>query len=175
MQSRSPALNIAREASYGRAMITIRLPDEEATLALGGRLGRLVRAGDVIALHGDLGAGKTTLARGLIRAAVGPDVEAPSPTFTLLQTYDGRDVAGGHLDLFHFDLYRLENPDDVFELGWDDIAGGAALVEWPDKAGPHLPAARLDVRLAPFGDGRVATLDMPVGDAGGWRGRLDGV
>lgn len=155
-------------------MRTIALPTEAATLALGARLGAVAWPGAVIALHGPLGAGKTTLARGVIRAVCGADIEAPSPTFTLLQHYAPADT-GARLDLFHFDLYRLTDPDEVFELGWDEIGAGLALVEWPDLAGPHLPVARLDVTLAFEGQGRVATLAAPLGDPGNWRAVLDAV
>lgn len=146
-------------------LITIALPDEAATRALGARLGALLQPGDVVALTGDLGAGKTTLARGLIQALCGAGTETPSPTFTLVQTYPARGF-----DLFHFDLYRLKSPDEVWELGWEDIADSAALVEWPERAGPHLPDERLDLRLAFDGAARIAALSP----RGGWKERLDG-
>ncbi|OYW88513.1 MAG: tRNA (adenosine(37)-N6)-threonylcarbamoyltransferase complex ATPase subunit type 1 TsaE, partial [Hyphomonas sp. 32-62-5] len=95
--------------------LTLALPDEAATAALGERLGAVARAGDVIALVGDLGAGKTTLARALIRSHLGPETEAPSPTFTLVQTYPGP-----RFDIWHFDLYRLEDPGEARELGLEE-------------------------------------------------------
>ncbi|SDE09060.1 tRNA (adenosine(37)-N6)-threonylcarbamoyltransferase complex ATPase subunit type 1 TsaE [Rhodospira trueperi] len=121
------------------------LPDETATAHLGAALAGLLRVGDVVALRGDLGAGKTALARAIIRARVGdPIAEVPSPTFTLLQTYDGTDG----LPLAHYDLYRLDRPEDVFELDFDDaLASGATLIEWPDRLGPLLPRDRLDLTL----------------------------
>jgi tRNA threonylcarbamoyladenosine biosynthesis protein TsaE len=147
------------------ATLSIALADEAATRDLGQRLARLVRPGDVLALGGDLGAGKTTLARALVRALTDPDEEVPSPTFTLVQGYDTD--AG---PLWHFDLYRLERPDDAVELGLDDaLADGITLIEWPERLGALLPRRRLDVVLAAHGDGRVARLI----DAGGaWADRL---
>jgi tRNA threonylcarbamoyladenosine biosynthesis protein TsaE len=122
--------------------IAIDLPDEAATAALAGRLALCLRAGDVIALHGDLGAGKTSFARALIQA-LGSDEDAPSPTFTLVQTYD---TPVGPVS--HFDLYRIDSPDELEELGWDDaLADGIVLVEWPDRAGALLPDLRLDIHL----------------------------
>ncbi|MEX1251489.1 MAG: tRNA (adenosine(37)-N6)-threonylcarbamoyltransferase complex ATPase subunit type 1 TsaE [Hyphomonas sp.] len=135
------------------------------TRALGARLALLLRRGDVVALRGNLGAGKTTLARGLIQALLSVEEEVPSPTYTLVQMYDGPDFP-----LWHFDLYRLEDPEELQELGWDETQAGAALIEWPDRAGRHLPAQRLDVFLENSGDGRRARLE-PQGE--GWQERLD--
>ncbi|EPY01521.1 tRNA (adenosine(37)-N6)-threonylcarbamoyltransferase complex ATPase subunit type 1 TsaE [Magnetospirillum fulvum] len=119
------------------------LPDEDATRRLGQGLAALARPGDVIALHGGLGAGKSTLARAFIRALTSPDEEVPSPTFTLVQVYDSSSGP-----LWHFDLYRLDRPDHAFELDIEDaFAEGICLIEWPDRLGPLLPAARLDLRL----------------------------
>ena len=123
------------------------LADEAATADLARRLALLAQAGDVIALEGDLGAGKTSFARAFIRALTDPDEDVPSPTFTLVQTYD--------CDLgvvWHFDLYRLGKPDDALELGIEDAFGdGVSLIEWPDRLGPWLPADRLIVRLSAAG------------------------
>lgn len=141
------------------------LASDDDTRAFGAQLAPLLRRGDVVALRGDLGAGKTTLVRGLIQALLGPGEEVPSPTYTLVQMYEGPDFP-----LWHFDLYRLQEAGDVEELGWDETQDGAALIEWPDHAGAHLPATRLDVFLEISGDGRRARLE-PGGE--GWQERLD--
>ena len=141
--------------------ITVELPDEAATAVLARRLAPWLKVGDVVALHGDLGAGKTAFARALIRTLVGAEEEVPSPTFTLVQTYDS--PIGS---IFHFDLYRIESPDELTEIGWDEaLADGLTLVEWPGRAGSLLPAVRIDIELA-FGGGpgsRIATLRFPLG------------
>ncbi len=114
------------------------LPDEEATARLGEDIAAALKPGDAVLVKGDLGAGKTTLARGLIRAlADDAALEVPSPTFTLVQTYAGR------LPLSHFDLYRLSASDELDELGFDEaLKVGAALVEWPDRAAAQTAAGR---------------------------------
>jgi tRNA threonylcarbamoyladenosine biosynthesis protein TsaE len=128
--------------------IEIDLPDEAATADLARSLAPFLRRGDVLALTGDLGAGKTAFARALIRALMQSDEEVPSPTFTLLQTYDTT-----ALRIRHFDLYRISHPDELIELDWDEaVTDGLAIVEWPDRAGALLPATRLDLCLS-FGDG----------------------
>ena len=120
------------------------LADEGATVALARRMASFLSAGDLVTLSGDLGAGKTTLARALIRELTGEgQLEVPSPTFTLMQVYDGR-----RFPIVHADLYRIKSPDELIELGWDEAAEGALLmVEWADRAGDHLPDDRLDVAL----------------------------
>ena len=131
------------------------LPDEAATERLGAALAARLRPRDTVALEGGLGAGKTTLARAILRAAAGtPDLVVPSPTFTLVEVYD---TARGAF--WHFDLYRLEAPEQVFELGWEEArADGVALVEWADRLGPLLPADRLAITLSTEGTGRRAHL-----------------
>ncbi len=146
-------------------MRILELASDGDTRALGARLARLLRRGDVIALRGELGAGKTTLVRGLIQALLGPEEEVPSPTYTLVQAYDAPDFP-----VWHFDLYRLETADDILELGWDETQDGVALIEWPERAGAYLPVNRLDVFLEISGDGRRARLE-PGGE--GWQERLD--
>lgn len=145
---------------------TFVLPDEDATLSLGRAVARILMPGDFLALHGELGAGKTTLTRGIIRALLGSDEEVPSPTYTLVQMYEGP-----VFPLWHFDLYRLEDSEGVEELGWDDTVEGVALVEWPERAGRRLPAVRLDVLLEIHGDQRRVRLE-PKGE--GWQERLHG-
>ncbi len=143
----------------------IPLPTPAATEALGARIAALLRPGDVVALHGGLGAGKTTLARGLIRALAGADTEVPSPTFTLVQSYPTPE-----LDLVHADLYRLESVAESVELGLEDaFASAATVIEWPERLGSRLPGDRLDVHLEDAGDGgRTARL---IG-RGAWRERI---
>jgi len=140
------------------------LPNLSATAALAQTLAPHLRAGDVIALRGGLGAGKTTFARALISALRDEETEVPSPTYTLVQTYDSADFP-----IFHFDLYRLDDPNDVVELGWDETVSGLSLIEWPDRAGLHLPAWRLDLMLEIIGDFRKARLE-PHGED--WQTRL---
>lgn len=119
------------------------LPDEAATAALGAVIAPHLRAGDVVYLSGDLGMGKSSLARGLIRALTTPDQEVPSPTFTLIQSYAAADFT-----VWHLDLYRLESPDEVQELGLDDLlADGVLLIEWPDRLGRFGYDDRLDITL----------------------------
>ncbi len=145
----------------------IALPDQEATERLAAALAPLLRPGDVLALGGDLGAGKTTLARALIRTlTAAPEEEVPSPTFTLVQSYDA--PAG---PVWHFDLYRLSGPEEMLELGWDEaLATAIVLVEWPDRLGRLLPAGRLDLTLTATGpESREAAL----GGGAGWAARLD--
>lgn len=121
----------------------LRLPDPEATCALGARVAELLRPGDLIGLEGELGAGKSALARAIVRARAGAEIEVPSPTFTLLQAYD---LPG--LRVTHVDLYRLREPDELGELGLEEaLDQGALLVEWPERAGPLLPTDRLTIRL----------------------------
>lgn len=139
------------------------LPDESATAALGAAIAGRLGPGEAVCLTGPLGAGKSSLARGLVRALTAPDEEVPSPTFTLVQTYDGR-----AFPLAHFDLYRLQAPEEAFELGlFEALEEGAAVIEWPQRLGGRLPPDRLDIEIAVEGDGRTARL---VGH-GRWKGR----
>ena len=143
--------------------VTVRLPDPDATGRLAARLAPLARPGDAVLLEGPLGAGKSAFARAFLRALSGdPALEVPSPTFTLVQSYD---LPGGG-EAHHFDLYRLEGPADLAELGWEEAREGIVLVEWPDRLGPLRPEGALTVALAhgETEEERVATLS-------GWPGR----
>jgi len=131
-----------------------RLDHEADTARLGAAIARELRRREAVCLSGPLGAGKSSLARGLIRALTGDETEAPSPTFTLVQTYETK-----RFPVAHFDLYRLERPEEALELGLDDaLDHGAAVIEWAEKLGHHLPANRLDVALAIDGERRRARL-----------------
>ncbi len=137
--------------------------DEAGLRTLGARLAAVLRPGDVVALSGELGAGKTTLARAII-AALGHGGEVPSPTFTLVQTYPDLDVP-----VAHSDLYRLENPAETDALGLDDwLVDGAILVEWPERLGNAFWPERLWLRLDGAG-GPVRRLTWDASPA--WEGR----
>ena len=149
-------------------MIVIDLPDEAATAALAAGIAGCARAGDVIALSGELGAGKTSFARAFIRARGGVG-EVPSPTFTLVQVYE---LPAG--TIWHFDGYRLRHPEEAWELGIEDaFADGISLIEWPVQFGRLVPAHRLGIALSPGAtpSARRAVID-PQGD---WSTRLAGL
>lgn len=153
------------QASFEPAGPTLTLNGVEATAALGRKLAALARPGDVIALRGDLGAGKSELARGFVRGLGLADEDVPSPTFTLVQPYETPEFT-----VYHFDLYRLKDAEEAFELGIDDaFADGVSLIEWPDRLGALLPARRLDLTLR-MGKGETQRLATLSGDA--WAGRL---
>lgn len=132
----------------------IDLADEAATRLLGNDVAAALAPGDVIALAGDLGAGKSTLARAIIRAIASDDgLDVPSPTFTLVQSYDLR------VPVHHVDLYRLSSPDEIAELGLDELAAtGVLLVEWPERAGGALPSATATITLSGDGEARHAEI-----------------
>lgn len=120
----------------------VHLPDEAAADAFGDALGADLRPGDVVFLIGDLGAGKTTLARAMIRAHFEEPIDTPSPTFTIVQLYEAR------FPIVHADLYRLGDPAELLELGLDETFGTAAsIIEWPDRLGDETPPRRLEIEL----------------------------
>ena len=138
------------------------LPDLAATEALAGRIAARARAGDAILLAGPLGAGKTAFARAFLRALSGdPALEVPSPSFTLVQTYLTQ-VGPVH----HFDLWRLDGPARLTELGWEDALSDIVLVEWPERLGEHRPDDALVLELA-FGEGEARRARLT-----GWADRL---
>jgi tRNA threonylcarbamoyladenosine biosynthesis protein TsaE len=151
------------------ATLTIDLPDEAATSALAADLAGRARRGDVIGLSGALGSGKTTFARAFIAASSGAG-EVPSPTFALVEVYQS--VTGSAL--WHFDLYRLDKPEDAYELGIEDaFAEGISLIEWPERLGALLPKEHLGILLAPGASetARQARLDASPS----WAGRIAGL
>jgi tRNA threonylcarbamoyladenosine biosynthesis protein TsaE len=146
-------------------MIAFDLPDEAATAALTARLAAVARPGDVIALSGELGAGKTSLARAFIRARGGQG-PVPSPTFTLVQLYE---LPSG--PVWHFDFYRLKRPEEAWELGIEDaFAEGISLIEWPERAAAVLPADRLDIMLRQ--GPTEASRRAEIAGGPGWAARL---
>ena len=140
------------------------LPNLGATQRLGARIAFVLKPGDTVALSGDLGAGKTTLARAIL-AGLGVDETVPSPTFTLVQSYD---TPG--LTVSHYDLYRLKHAREMDELGLEEaLETGAALIEWPERAENRLPPDRLNVNLYSGEDERRAALQGPAR----WRELMD--
>jgi tRNA threonylcarbamoyladenosine biosynthesis protein TsaE len=149
--------------------IELALADESATELLAARLSAHSRSGDVFALRGELGAGKTVFARAFIRASTLREEEVPSPTFTLVQIYEPCGPAA--CAIWHFDLFRLENAQDALELGIEDAFSGAiSLIEWPDRLGRLLPERRLDLTLS-AGLTPESRRMLIEGDAA-WRDRL---
>ncbi len=142
------------------------LPDTEATEAAAAAVATRARAGDVFCLFGDLGAGKTTFARGFLRAC-GVEGEIPSPTFNLLLTYET--TLG---QVWHFDLYRLSAPEEAVELGMDDaFAEGISLIEWPERLGTWLPEQRIEIHLSDGVDDKCRKMRLVAAkeDAERWR------
>lgn len=132
------------------------LSSDEATDALGQLLARHLRPGDTVLLSGPIGAGKSHLCRAVIRARLGRAEDVPSPTFTLVQTYDHPDG-----DIWHADLYRLSHPDEVRELGLQDAFDTAiCLIEWPERLGALAPETAIHLALSTEGEGRRALLEF---------------
>ena len=143
------------------------LPDAAATTRLGAAIAPRLAPGETVLLYGPLGMGKSTLARGLIRALTRPDEDVPSPTFTLVQFYDSEPPVA------HFDLYRLTRPEEAAEIGLDEALDvGCAVIEWPERLGEDpahwLGPDRLSVTLTETGEGRHAT----VSGSGAWESKL---
>jgi tRNA threonylcarbamoyladenosine biosynthesis protein TsaE len=136
------------------AVIAVYLNDEAATLALGAALAPCLIPGLTVYLCGDLGSGKTTLVRGLL-FALGHGGKVKSPTYTLVELY-----TVSNLNLYHFDFYRLNQPEEYLDAGLDEYfqGSGVCLVEWPDKAAPYVAAPDVRVELSPDGEGRQAVL-----------------
>lgn len=144
----------------------MRLADESGMMALGAKLAGVLRAGDVVTLSGALGAGKTTLARGLL-AALGLEGEAPSPSYAIVQSYAPPEV---RLPVLHVDLYRIEDEAELYELGLDDARhDGALLVEWPERVGEYWFRDALRLTLSVGQDGaRGLTVEVPAAWEGRW-------
>ena len=147
--------------------VTIDLANADATTALGRAVAPRLQPGEAVLLYGPLGMGKSTLARGLIRALAGEDEDVPSPTFTLVQFYETDPPVA------HFDLYRLTRPEEAFEIGLDEALDvGAALIEWPERLGDDPARALgpdiLTITLEERGEGRHAT----VSGAGAWAKKI---
>lgn len=122
------------------------------------KIGKDLKMGDVITLEGDLGAGKTTFTRFLIQSLLGPETEVPSPTYTLVQTYD---LPQG--TLWHFDLYRLNDPEEIWELGFEEAEStGIMIIEWPDRLGPNLPKKHIAIRIQ-MGEDDVRIVEVKNG------------
>jgi N-acetylmuramate 1-kinase len=156
--------------SPASSSLSVALPDEQATRRLAIDIANTLQAGDFITFSGDLGAGKTTFARALIRYLAGdPEIEVPSPTFTLMQTYDLPQFT-----LVHVDLFRLSGPADLAELGLDDLTvGTVVLLEWPERAGNLLPPDRLDIELSLAPKLKLEFRHARVTGYGSFRPRVD--
>jgi len=165
---------MAQQSPESGGAIAVSLADPADTQAFAARLAPFARPGDVIALAGDLGSGKTTFARGFINSLLVahglPPEDVPSPTFTLVQEYQLPDFT-----LYHIDLYRVEAQSELFELGLEDaFADGVSLVEWPDRLGPLLPANRLEMTFRHGGPGEDQDRRLVLLTAfGNWKGRIE--
>lgn len=143
---------------------TVQLPTEEATRAIAAEIAMILRAGDAILLSGEIGAGKSFLCRAILRHVFGEDLEVPSPTFTLVQTYESETA-----EYWHCDLYRLSQPDEAIELGLDEAFETAiCLIEWPDRLGDLKPEKALSIHMSAGNDHHTATFS----GCGDWYSRL---
>ena len=160
----------ASDSKYPVATWRMEIENERELESLAAEIAALVKAEDLVTLTGDLGAGKTALARALIRRLCNdPTLEAPSPTFTLMQIYEG-----AQFPIVHADLYRVKSPDELGELGWDEAAEGAlVLVEWADRMGDALSGDRLDVALALNGARGDSWREVTLTGYGDFAERLD--
>ena len=148
--------------------MTVMLQDETQTIALGQRIAPRLRCGDAVLLYGDLGVGKTTFVRAVL-GALGHKGEIPSPTFTLVQSYETPSC-----DVFHFDLYRLKTPEEIEEIGFDEAcADGLVFVEWPEKALRYMPRGALSLAFGMGTAQGIRTLRIEGDDL--WRDRLKGL
>ena len=147
-------IELIQSADDNGERLQAHLPAEEDTEALGRTLASTLRPGLQIWLQGNLGMGKTTLTRGVLRG-LGYEGRVKSPTYTLIEPY-----VVSRLDLYHFDFYRFNSPEEYLDAGLDEyFAGqGVCLVEWPEKAVPYLPSPDLEVSLSPAADGRIAVI-----------------
>ena len=144
---------------------TITLKTENDTQHLAAQIAGILRAGDTLLLSGEIGAGKSAFARALIRTLAGAEIEVPSPTFTLVQTYELSDF-----DVWHCDLYRLTHPDEAFELGLDEAFETAVcLIEWPDRLAAEAPDGALILHFTAHQDAHSVTLTLSKP----WAERLD--
>jgi tRNA threonylcarbamoyladenosine biosynthesis protein TsaE len=146
--------------------VTLYTSSAEATVALGRRLALNLSPGDVVLLHGDLGSGKTTLAQGML-AGLGVAGPVPSPTFTIINEYDGLTAGGETVRIYHLDLYRLATNADLDSIGLDEYVAptdGISLIEWPERAAAHLDSEFLLIEIAPSGDLRrqIRLSPLPV-------------
>ncbi len=127
---------------------------EEDTVKLGQKLSSIAKKGDVFALFGTLGMGKSVLSRAFVKKLTSAN-EVPSPTFTLVQVYEADDF-----DIYHFDLYRLKSPEEIFEIGMEEaIYEGVCLIEWPEKMQGYLPKNIFKVEIAPYEQGRKIKIE----------------
>lgn len=133
--------------------VELHLPTEDATKNLGQNLAQIAQTGDVFALFGTLGMGKSVLARAFVQELCGQG-EVPSPTFTLLQTYEAP-----NFDIYHFDLYRLKSAEDIFEIGMEEaLYSGVSLIEWPEKMGGYLPRDIFKLEISNHENGRKVVI-----------------